>query len=192
MQVLQFSWAVYSFQGGHFASTIQDCNLPFDVKLACDPFDSGRSLFKEFTSCRFVFGTANEMLNHIRLSGDTSPIHSYIIHSPCFRDSDTTTKFWQVQAGLVADLQLVRSLWLIIATIHPYHDSGSVKSFTSNLKSKGWIVSSEDVYFPDLGDTTAGLCRVLTAVHSSCASTTEAFALKRPPPLPPCPLGEFI
>jgi hypothetical protein len=24
MQVLQFSWAVYSFQGGHFASTIQD------------------------------------------------------------------------------------------------------------------------------------------------------------------------
>jgi hypothetical protein len=97
-----------------------------------------------------------------------------------------------VQAGLVADLRLVRLLWLVIATIHPDHDGGSIKSFTSNLKSKGWIVLSEDVYFPDLGDTIAGQCHVLTAVHSSCASATEAFALKRPPPLPPRPLGEFI
>jgi hypothetical protein len=156
MQVLQFSWAVYSFQGGHFASTIQDCNLQYDVKLACDPFDSKRSLFKEFTSCQFIFGTANEMLNHIRSLGDTSLIHGYIIHSPRFRDSDTTTKFWQVQAGLVVDLRLVRLLWLVITTIHPDHNGGSVKSFTPNLKSKGWIVSSEDVYFPDLGDTIAG------------------------------------
>jgi hypothetical protein len=132
------------------------------------------------------------MLNHIRLSGDTSLIHGYIIHSPRFRDSDTTTKFWQVQAGLVVDLRLVRLLWLVIATIHPDHDGGSVKSFTSNLKSKVWIVSSEDVYFPDLGDTIDGGCRVLTAVHSSCASTTEALELKRPPPIPPRPLGEFI
>jgi hypothetical protein len=103
-----------------------------------------------------------------------------------------TTKFWQVQAGLVADLRLVRLLWLVVATIHPDHDGGSVKSFTSNLKSKGWIVLSEDVYFPDLGNTIDGRCHVLTAVHSSCASTTEALALKRPPPIPPRPLGEFI
>ncbi len=32
LQVLQFSWAVYSFQGEHFASTIQSWNLPFNVK----------------------------------------------------------------------------------------------------------------------------------------------------------------
>jgi hypothetical protein len=30
-QVLQFSWAVYFFHGGHFASTIQSQNLPFHV-----------------------------------------------------------------------------------------------------------------------------------------------------------------
>jgi hypothetical protein len=30
-QVLQFSWAVYSFHGGHFASTIQSQNLHFHV-----------------------------------------------------------------------------------------------------------------------------------------------------------------
>jgi hypothetical protein len=40
-QVLQFSWAVYSFHGGHFASTVQSRNLPFQVRLACDPSESG-------------------------------------------------------------------------------------------------------------------------------------------------------
>jgi hypothetical protein len=30
-QVLEFSWAVYFFHGGHFASTIQSRNLPFEV-----------------------------------------------------------------------------------------------------------------------------------------------------------------
>ncbi len=51
LQVLRFSWAVYSFQGGHFASTIQSQNLPFHVKMACNPYELGRSLFQEFTSC---------------------------------------------------------------------------------------------------------------------------------------------
>jgi len=30
-QVLKFSWAVYSFHGGHFASTVQSWKLPFQV-----------------------------------------------------------------------------------------------------------------------------------------------------------------
>jgi hypothetical protein len=136
MQVLQFSWAVYSFQGGHFASTIQDQNLPFHIKLACEPFELGCSLFQEFTSCLQIFSTANEMLNHIWSSGDTSLIHGYMIHSPCFCDSETTTKFWQVQAALVADLRLIPSLWLVIATIHPDHDGHSVKTFMSNLRTE--------------------------------------------------------
>ncbi len=192
LQVLQFSWAVYSFQGGHFASTIQTRNLPFHVTLACDPFESGCSLFQEFTSCRQIFGTATEMQNHIRSSGDTSLIHGYMIHSPCFHDSNTTTKFWQVQAAIISDLRLIRSLWIVIATIHPDHDGCSVKTFISNLKSKGWVVSSEDVSFPALGDTIAGRCCVLTAVHSSCAPAVEPLHLKRPPSIPHRPLGEFI
>jgi hypothetical protein len=48
-QVLEFSKAVHSFNGGHFTSTIQSQNLPFQVRLACDPHESGRSLFQEFT-----------------------------------------------------------------------------------------------------------------------------------------------
>jgi hypothetical protein len=107
LQVLQFSWVVYSFQGGHLALTIQSCKLPFHVKLACIPFESGHSLFQEFTSCPHIFGTANDMLNHIRSSGDTLVIHGYMIHSPHFQTSDTTTKFWQVQAAIISDLHLI-------------------------------------------------------------------------------------
>jgi hypothetical protein len=192
LQVLQFSWAVYSFQGGHFASTIQTRNLPFHVTLACDPFESGRSLFQEFTSCRQVFGTATKMQNHIRSLGDTSLVHGYMIHSPRFRDSNTTTKFWQVQAAIISDLRLIRSLWIVITTIHPDHDGRSVKTFISNLKLKGWVVLSEDVSFPALGDTIAGHCHVLTAIYSSCAPAVKPLHLKRPPSIPHRPLGEFI
>ncbi len=192
LQVLQFSWAVYSFQGGHFASTIQTRNFPFHVTLACDPFESGCSLFQEFTSCRQVFGTATEMQNHIRSLGDTSLLHGYMIHSPCFHDSDTTTKFWQVQAAIISDLRLIRSLWIVITTIHPDHDGRSVKTFIFNLKSKGWVVLSKDVSFLALGNTIAGRCRVLTTVHSSCAPAVEPMHLKRPPSIPHRPLGKFI
>ncbi len=90
------------------------------------------------------------------------------------------------------DLRLIRSLWLVIATIHPDHDGRCVKRFSTNLKSKGWILSHNDIQYPELGDTVAGGCRILTAIHSSCASVVKPLQLKRPPSIPPCPLGEFI
>ncbi len=92
-QVLCFSWAVYSFQGGHFASTIQSQNLPFCVSIACNPYEAGCSLFQEFMSCRHIFSSANDMLHYIRASGDTSVIHGNLIHSPCFQTSKRTTTF---------------------------------------------------------------------------------------------------
>jgi hypothetical protein len=95
-QVLQFNWAVYSFHGGHFASTIKSHNLLFHVKLACNPYKSGQSLFQEFTSCKQIFNSATKLLNHIRASGDTSVIHGYLIHSNCYQTSKTTSKFWQL------------------------------------------------------------------------------------------------
>jgi hypothetical protein len=111
---------------------------------------------------------------------------------PLFSNSNTTTKFWQVQAAIILDLRLIRSLSIIVATVHPEHDSRSVKTFSTNLKLKGWILSSTDVRYPDLGDTIAGGCCIITAVHSSSASTVEPLQLKRPPQVPPCPLGKFI
>ena len=132
------------------------------------------------------------MLNHIQSSGDTSVIHGYMIHSPCFQTSNTTTKFWQVQTASISDLRLIQSLSIVIATIHPDHGGRSVKNFSANLKWKGWIMSSIDVHYLDLGDTVAGRCHIITNVHSSCASPAEPLQLKRPPLVPSHPLGEFI
>ncbi len=105
------------------STTVQSRNLPFQVRLACDPSESGRSLFQEFTSCRLIFNSATDLLNHIRASGDTSVIHGYLIHSPRFQTSDTTTTFWQIQATIISQLRLIRSLSIIIAMIHPDNNS---------------------------------------------------------------------
>ncbi len=95
-QVLQFSWAMYSFHRGHFTSTIQSQNFTSQVWLACDPYESGRSLFQQFTSCHHIFSSATDLLNYICASGNTLVIHGYLIHSPRFQTSKTTTTFWQI------------------------------------------------------------------------------------------------
>jgi hypothetical protein len=191
-QVLQFSWAVYSFHGGHFASTIQSWNLPFQVRLACNLHESSQSLFQEFISCRHIFSSATDLLNHIHASGDTSVFHGYLIHSPRFQTSKTTTTFWQIQATIILQLRLMQSLSIIIAMIHPDHNGGSMKTFSLNLKSTGWVLSSTDVFYPDLGDTIAGSCCLIIAIHSSCTSTVNPLLLKRPPSVPTRPIGKFI
>ncbi len=175
LQVLQFSWAVYSFQGRHFAMTIQSHNLPFHVKLACDPFESGCSLFQEFTSCRQVFGTANKMLNYIWSLGDTSIVHGYMMHSPCYRDSKTTTKFWQIQGAIISDLRLIRSLWIVIATIHPDHNGRSVKTFTSNLKLKVLGCFVRRCSIPRFGRHNCW-----TLLHCHCRSLIFCFCCQAP------------
>jgi hypothetical protein len=191
-QVLQFSWAVYSFHGGHFASTIQSQNLPFCVQLACNPYESGRSLFQEFTSCRHIFSSATNLLNHIQASGDTSVINGYLIHSPRFQMSEMTTAFWQVQAAIISQLCLIRLLLMIIAMIHPDRNGRSIKTFSSNLRSNRWVISSTNVFYLDLGNTIAGSCHLIIAIHSSCAATVTLLLLKWPPLVPIRPLGEFI
>ncbi len=191
-QVLQFGWAVYSFHGGHFASTIQYWNLPFHVRLACDPYKSGRSLFQEFTSCKQIFSSATNFLNHIRASGDTSVIHGYLIHSNCYQSSKTTSKFWQLQTSIISQLQQVRSLSIIIAMVHPDNDGRSVKTFATNLKSNGWVVSSSDVSYPDLGNSIAGSCQLILGTHSSCVANVEPLLLKHPPAISSRPLAGFI
>jgi hypothetical protein len=192
-QVLQFSWAVYSFHGCHFASTIQSRNLPFHVKLACDPYESGRSLFQEFTSCKQIFNSATDLLNHICASGDTSVIHGYLIHLNRYQTSKTTSKFWQLQTSIISQLWQMCNLNIIIAIVHPDNNGLSVKTFTTKLKSNGWVVSSSDVSYPDLGDSIAGSCRLILGIHLSCAASVEPLLLlKHPPAIPSCPLARFI
>ena len=96
------------------------------------------------------------MLNHIRASGNTSVMHGYLIQSPRFQTSDITTKFWHLQAIIIAQFCLICSLSIVVAIVNPDHDGCSVKSFQSTLKSSGWIIASADVFYPDLGNTVMG------------------------------------
>jgi hypothetical protein len=192
-RVLNFNWAVYSFGGGHFLSTISSRNLPFCVTLACDQYEFGRALFREFTNRADVFGSSSDLLHHIRSSGDSSQIHGYLIHSLRFKDSETTSKFWQIQATIIAQLRTLRNLQVIVAVIIPDHDGRCVLSFKRTLKAAGWCLSThDDVSFVDVGDSVAGGCGLLFGIHSSCTDKVEPFQLRAPPPTRPRPLGDFL
>ena len=189
-QLLHFNWAVYSFGGGHFVSTVSSRNLPFQITLACDQYECGCALFPEFTTCPDILSSGNNLLHHIRASGDTSQIHGYLIHSLRFRDNDTTSSFWKLQSSIFAQLCSLRNLPMVVAVVLPDHNRTSVRSFSRILKSMGWPLSRfDDVYFPSNGDCIAGSCNLLFGVHSSCTARVEPFELRLPPPIQPKPVA---
>jgi hypothetical protein len=132
-QAQQFDWAVYSFSNGHFLSAIQSRNLPFRICLACNPYESGRSLFHEFAASAKVFNSGNDLLNHICGSGDTSVIHGYLINSYRFQTSKVTTSFWKLQLSIIAQLCLIRLLLTVVAIVINDHNGCSVTTFTRGL-----------------------------------------------------------
>jgi hypothetical protein len=188
-QVLHFSWAVYSFGGGHFAPPISTRSLPLCVKLACDQYNFGHALFREFTQCTQIFEHGKDLLHNIHSSGNCSQIHGYLIHSLWFWDSDTTLLFWQLQTSIVAEPRAIHSLQVVVAIVIPDHDGKCVRSFYKALKSAGWCLSSTETLFPTHGDTILGSCRVIIGIHTSCAPTVGPPNLKSPPPSIPHPLG---
>ena len=192
-RLLHFNWAVYSFGGGHFVLMVSSRNLPFQITLACDQYECGRALFCKFTTCPDILSSSNDLLHHIRAPGDISQIQGYLIHSLRFRDSNTTSSFWQLQSSIVAQLCFLRNLQMVVAVILPDHDRTSVRSFSRILKSSGWSLSRfDDVYFPSNGDCIAGSCDLLFGVHSSCTARVEPFELRLPPPIQPKPLGAYL
>ena len=133
----RFSWAVYSFNSGHFVSMILMRNLPFDIILACNPHAHGRALFDEFTTCPCILPSASALLDHIRGSGNQSLIDGYLIHSHRYQTSAPTTAFWAIQTLIVIQLQAIRRLQAFIACVHPDHDSRSVSKFVTQLDLAG-------------------------------------------------------
>jgi hypothetical protein len=128
-----FPWAVYGFNSGHFVSSIEQQNLHFLIILACDPYAHGRALFHKVAKCPTVLPSAGAFLDHIRASGNTSPINGYLIHSHRCQSSKPTTTFWLLQASVVEQLYAIRKLRLFIAFIHPDHDGCSVTKFVTRL-----------------------------------------------------------
>jgi hypothetical protein len=189
-QAQQFDWAVYLFSNGHFLSSIQSHNLPFHICLACDPYESGRSLFQEFAAYAKVFNSENDLLNHIRASGDTSVIHGYLINSYRFQTSEVTTSFWKLQLSIIAQLRLIQLLSIVVTVVILVHDGRSISAFTQGLTAANWKVSSREVSYKDIGDSIANSCTIIIAIHSSCSSDVTPITLKTP--VTPRPIGSFI
>jgi hypothetical protein len=184
-QCSQFDWAVYSFSNGHFCSLILSHNLPFQIAITCNPYESGCTLFQEFATGARVFGSGNNLLNHIWASGEMSPIHGYLINSYQFQTSEVTSSFWKLQLSIIAQLRLIRSLSVVVAVVIRDHDRQSVTAFVRGLLAAHWKVESMDVACTDS-------CTIITAVHTSCSSSVIPIKLKMPPCTPARPIGTFI
>ena len=192
-RLLQFDWAVYGFNSGHFVSTIRSRNLPFNIVLASDPYAASRALFKEFApDCDTILNGAAELLDHIRGSGRSSVIHGYLIHSHRYPTSAPTKKFWEIQAAIVIQLRRLRSLSIFVAVIHPDHDGRAVELLRSKLKADGWILSLTNSSFTEFGDSVAGDCRLLIGVHSATDSDVKPLELKTPPAIVAPKLAHFL
>jgi hypothetical protein len=160
--------------------------------LACDTFDARRSLFAEFLPDAKVFSSGNDFLHHIRASGETSIIHSYLINSYCFLTSKVTTAFWKLQLAIIMQLCLIRLLSLIVAIVIPNHDRQSVKTFLCGLTITNWKVSSLNVSYLKIGNSIVDSCTVIIAVHLSSALVVELIVLKTPPAVCPKPIVLYL
>jgi hypothetical protein len=189
---MQYNWAVYSFSNGHFSSSIESHGLPFTIRLACDTSKAGCSLFNELAPKATVFSSGNNLLNHIRASGQQSIISGYLINSYCFQTSKITSLFWKLQLSIVVQLRLIRSLSIVVSIVIPDHDGCAVKSFIKGLEAAHWKASLQTVSYLEISDSISDSCSVITAIHSSCASNVEPLILKTSPLVPPRPLSSFI
>jgi hypothetical protein len=189
----RFDWAVYGFNCGHFISSIRLLGLPFAIVLASDDYAHSRSLFTELSACTGpILNGCTLLLDHIQTSKITSKLSGYVIHSKRFTTTEPTSRFWQLQAAIVKELRLVRSLSLVVAFVHPEHDSHAVShQFITRVKSDGWLVSNRQVSFTEFGDSVADSCRLIVAVHPHTEEKCSPLHVITPPPVPPNCLSSY-
>jgi hypothetical protein len=132
------------------------------------PLREWPGLFKEVSSCPTILPSAPALLDHICASGVTSPLTGYLIHSHKYISTKPTHRFWDIQAQIVTQLQIVRALLMVVAFVHPDHDCRAVGiNFTQRLRSDGWVLSDTAISFPSFGDSVSGSCRLIVAIHSA-------------------------
>jgi hypothetical protein len=171
-----FTWAVYLFNSGYFASMISRRNLPFKILLACNPYAHGRALFEEFTKCPCILPSAAALLDHICGSRDNGLTDGYLIHSHRYQTSKPNSAFWNLQVSIVIQLQSIWKLRLFVAFVHPDRNNHCVFKFISHLFAKDWVVSHTKCSFLDYGNSAIGTTLVVVGVHTN----TQSIVLNPP------------
>ena len=126
--------------------------------------------------------SAGAFRDHIRGSGQTSPINGYLIHSHRYQSSKPTTIFWLLQAFIEEQLYVIRKLRLFVAFIHLDHDgcSVTVTKFVTRLHPQGCIISRLVCSFPNHGNSVIATCSVLIGIQDSTQSKVEPLLFWMP------------
>jgi hypothetical protein len=122
----KFDWAMYGFNDGHFSLTITELGMPFKIVLPCNPYENGRALFTEISSCPTILSSAPALLDHICASRNTALLAGYLIHSHWYMSTEPTHRFWEIKAHIILQLHTIRSLSMVVAFVHPDHDFRAV------------------------------------------------------------------
>ncbi len=158
--------------------TIEEHGYPFHVALACDPFINGCALFWELTSCFPIHSSADSLLDHIRALGITSKLTGYLTHFNCYYSSKPTKHFWDQKCQIVKQVQIIRSLLIVIAFVYLAHDNLAVSTmFINGLRRDGWLVTDTVISFPDYGNSVLGSTCLLLCIHTNSKNNCKPVKL---------------
>jgi hypothetical protein len=111
----------------------------------------------------------------VQSSGITSILLGYLIHSHRYLTTKPTSRFWEIQASIVTQLRLTRSLSIVMAFVHPEHDSCAVTlNFVNWLRKDGWIITDTSITYSNFGNSVSGGCRFIVAIHQNTVRQENA------------------
>ena len=65
-------------------------------------------------------------------------------------------------------------------------------SFKKSLQRSGWLMSSTDIYYPDVGDTIADSAAFMLGIHKAATGNHTPIRVAMPPIVHPDPLASFV
>jgi hypothetical protein len=188
--LMTYSFTMYGFNSGHFVSNSFD--LPIQIALAADVRPYGHAMTKRHTSCPRVADSANSLRQNIASSKEKSTVHCYCIYSHRFLKRDTERKFWSTQAEIVKLLQKNRRLVSLFVFVHTSCDMALANGFKRSMQRSGWLMSSTDIYYPDVGNSVADSAAFLLGVHKAATGNHKPIRVAMPPSVCPDSLASFI
>ena len=76
--------------------------------------------------------------------------------------------------------------------VHPSCDLTLAMGFRRAVQRTGWIVSIEDVYYPDMGDTVADSRSFFVEIHKGATADPSPIRVTFPPSPHPNLLAKFV
>jgi hypothetical protein len=103
-----------------------------------------------------------------------------------------TKDFWQLQASIIKQLQIINKLSLFVGFIPQHHNHQYVSGFITTLSNSQWLITSTPISFPLCGDSVADSVTIIIGVHSATPPGASQLHLKVPPNVWPPPLANYL